>query len=251
MSKELVKDYIEKLKYLNGRSVKEAEYRPNLFYCPKLDEMVFMKKGVNERMKVSNIYLYMMEKHPKIANEKLSQMTEEERKDFILNNLQNYYVYPELAIGSMSNFIDKVDWSDENSDTINKLSILKVHQYFRQCGLAKELIKELRSATINNGYSCIIGRMSPLDNFDLTDSIYIKKSYDLSLINPSLTAKDSVDLHDLAQVYKHLGFIVPEDYILDKRIKMPLGKHSILDKDHYPDSYTDFKHHRTTEILVR
>lgn len=251
MEKEIVKDYIEKLKCLNSRSVKEAEYRPNLFYCKKLDEMVFMQKGVNPRLKVSNIYLYIMQKKSKIANERLSQMTPEERRDFILNNLHNYYVYPDVSIANMCNFIDKVDWDDKTSPYFNKLSILKVNQYFRKKGLARELIKELRSDTLNNGYPYIMGKMSPLDNFDLTDSTYIKSCYDISQIKKDLTLQNSVDLHALAQIYQHLGFIVPEEYMINKTIKMPIAKHNILDKDHYPESYTAYAMQPTTEILVR
>lgn len=251
MEKKLVKDYIENLKELNSASDKQVEYRPALLYCPKLDNLVFMLKSVSQKMKVSNIYLYIVEKNDKIMKEKFAKMSPEERIQFVLDNLHNFYVYPDVAIGNMSNYIDKLDWSDLLSNTINRLSILKVHQYFRRFGLAKELIKELRSDTLNNGYSTIVGKMSPLDNFDVNDEKYIKRTEEITKIKPELILKNSVNLHSLAQIYQHLGFIVAENYDKNRIITMSLGKHSVLDKDRYPEEFTDFNFHNTTDILVR
>jgi len=249
VKKELVKNYIEAIKETNYKA-NGQQLRPNLFYSKKLDEMIFMQKGVDFRLKVSNIYLYIMEKKSNIAREQLSMMTPEERKNFILNNLHNYYIYPEVSIANMCNFIDKADWNYEDSEDFNKLSILKVNQYFRRLGLAGELIKELKSDTLNNGYTSIIGKMSPLDNFDLTDSTYIKNTFEISRIKKDLLLQNSVDIHALAKIYQHLGFIVPEDYMLDKTIKMPVAKHNIQEKDHYPATFTSYKL-QPFEILVR
>lgn len=239
MKKELVKDYIEHLHNISSQS-SDRQIRPNLFYSPKLDEMVFMEKNVGTRLKVSNIYLYLMEKKSCIANVKLSTMSDKERKDFVINNLHNYNVYTEVPIANMSSLKDRVNWLDESTPFINKLSILKVNQYFRKCGLAHELIKELKSESLHNGLPEIRGKMAPLDNVDMTDPTYINNCFKLSEISKDLVLQDTVDLHALVKIYQHLGFIVPEDYILDHTIKMPVAKHSIPQKDQYPASYTSY-----------
>jgi len=224
--KELVKDYLERIKLENSSHGRIVEIRPNFFYFPRLNEMLLMHKQVTVRAEVSNIYLYFMQKKDSISNVNLSKMSPIERKDFFLNHLNDYFIYSEDEIAHMANYIDPYNYNNTPNVKANKLSILEVDKDFRGKGLAKELITELKSDTINNGISEITARMAPLDTYN-------------------------VSLDDLAVIYRHLGFNVNYGYMKDKNIKMLVNENSLPSKLAYPKEYTDYRFQNNPPILIR
>lgn len=222
--KELVKDYIERIKFQNNEKGRLVEFRPCFFYCPKLDEMLLMQKQIHPYSKVSNIYIYTMLKKDAINNIKLSKMSPIERQEFFKTHMDDFYIYSDDHIARMSSYIQTHD--DFNfllPEKVNRLSVLDVDSIYRKKGIAKELITELKSETINNNLHKITARMSPLDSYNVT-------------------------LDDLAIIYKHLGFDVSYTYYKEKDIKMNLNT---LPKTPYPTSFTNYDFKGDTQVLIR
>lgn len=222
--KEVVIDYIKRISEENKKKGRVVEYRPNFFYCPRIDEMILMDKQVVPHAEISSIYLYLMKKRDNIYGAKLSKMSPKEREEFFLSHIEDYFVYSDDDIGYMSNSVD-----EENDSKVlkeNRLGILRVHEDFREKGLARTLITELKSDTINNNLDIITGRITPLD-------------------------RSKVSIHDLAMIYTRLGFVVPSDYIKNKNMYMNVYTNSVPKSLSYPPSYTEYKFHDKTDILVK
>jgi len=250
MKKEIVKEYIEKVKEKNAKKGR-TETRPCFFFVPKLNEMMLMEKTVIPRAKVSDVYLKVLKRN-KHENYDLSKLPKSKRIQFFMENIEHFDVYPDVSVGTMLSYIDKFDYVDFLSPVVNHLSVLKVHPYYRGLGLSKELINELVNETAYYGYPLIKARMSALDytinpNEEETKVLNEK----IHLISPERQMSDKVDIHTLAQIYKSLGFNVSKNYVHDHDITMNVRYDQIKKKDRYPDNFLEFTFNNDTDILVR
>ncbi len=253
---ELVQDYIERITAQNKKDYatsrkKLVETRPNFFYVPKLNEMMLMQKNVTVRAKISDVELYILKRDKKLNNVDLSTLSPEQRKEYFMENLKNYTAYTDSPVGTRLNLIDKMDYINLLSPTINHLSVLKVHHYYRGLGLAREMINELKNETTTNGYDIITAKMSPLDNFNFGDPDYQKLTERVHQISPERPTSDPVRIDSLANIYKKLGFKVNSNYRLkdNRNISMEVNQDDIKNK--YPEYYGEFYFHDKTDILVR
>lgn len=255
---ELVKDYIDRITEQNKKDYatsrkKLVETRPNFFYVPKLNEMMLMQKNVTVRAKISDVELYILKRDKKLNKIDLSTLSPAQRKEYFMDNLQNYTAYTDSPVGTRLNLIDKLDYVNLLSPTINHLSVLKVHHYYRGLGLASEMINELKNETITNGYDLITAKMSPLDNFNFGDPEYQKLTEEIHKISPERPTSDPVRIDSLANIYKKMGFKVNSNYRLkdNRDISMDVMASDIKKKEKYPEYYGEFLFHDKTDILVR
>ena len=250
MDKKLLKDYIENIKETNARQ-QISETRPGAIYVPGLDNMVLIKNVVNPKKDVSTTSLLYLEKKDSILGVKLHLMTPEQRKEFFLNNLDQFYVHDGVTLGYMMSYLESEIWGLPIAGVNNKLSMLKVHRYFRSLGLGKELITILKNQTAVNGARSIQAKISALDTICADDKKSIDFAKELMQIQKGIIEGKPADIHTLAQIYKSYGFDIPEDYINNPHIKMDSSKIIIPTSDKYPAEFTEYGYHKKTDIFVK
>ena len=244
------REYIEKVKEENSKK-ERIEIRPNFFYVPKLNEMMLMEKIVTPRASVSNIQLYVMKKDSHLKQD-LSKLTKGQRIEYFMKNLRNYEIFDSQHVGTMLNYIDKLDYINYISPTINYLNVLKINPYYRGLGLSRELINELYNETALYGYPYIKAKMSPLDFTGVDDPQRQELiNEEIKSFSPDREMSKMVDIHTLAKIYHSLGFYVEPDYEVNREIIMPVKYANIKKKDLYPEKYCEFDFHKNPDILVR
>lgn len=243
-----IKEYIEKTKQFN-RAEETRDKRISFTYNPKLHKILMTEhEQYIEPPFYSHTKVYeLLEKRLSI---KLSKLSPEHRKQFILDHIDEF-TFKNLSIAFMQTSVGCY-LHDETFDITERticLDNIFTTPEKRNCGIGTMLINQAKNSCLVNNLDSISGQIVPLDAKAYMRERNIDKLNNFLAYNLGLMKKNAyIDMHSLSKIYDKMGFDVYK--VLFSDLKIWANKIKLSEKEKLPTDIVTFDKKAHDEFFI-